>query len=522
MTQLDARPQAGDTVRGSAPADGGVRGKGLGGNSVGLMGSAVIGVSTVAPVYCLTSTLGSTAGEVGVQMPAVFLAGFLPMLLVAFAYRELNKVMPDCGTSFTWTVKAFGPRLGWMCGWGLVIATIIVLSNLAGVATSYFWLLAGEVSGSAEIAALDDDKAVHILTCLVLIAVATAISYRGMTATKGVQYALVGLQLVVLAVFVVMAVRKAGSGDFAATSVDFSWSWLNPFAVQSFAAFTAGLSLSIFMFWGWDACLTANEETTGSEKTPGRAALIAMVVLVGSYLATGIAAQMAVGSGGSGLGLANPDTSDNVFAALAGPVMGPGLGILLFLAVLASAAASLQTTFIPVARTVLAMSAYEALPASYARVHPRFRTPGRATVVAGIATGVFYTVMTLVSEHVLVDTIYALGLMICFYYALTAFACAWYFRAELTRSARDLVLKGLFPVVGGILLTAVFGKTLYDMWDPAYGSGSSVLGVGSVFVIGVGLLLLGVVLMAAMRRRSPAFFRGEVLTKETPALVVQD
>ncbi|WP_406382161.1 APC family permease [Streptomyces sp. NBC_01618] len=521
MTQLDARPEAGETVRGDAPADGQVRGKGLGGNSVGLMGSAVIGISTVAPVYCLTSTLGSTAGEVGVQMPAVFLAGFLPMLLVAFAYRELNKAMPDCGTSFTWTVKAFGPRVGWMCGWGLVIATIIVLSNLAGVATSYFWLLAGEITGSGSIAALDDSKPVHILTCLILIAIATVISYRGMTATKGIQYALVGLQLVVLALFVVMAVQKAHSGEFA-SSLNFSWSWLNPFAVQSFAAFTAGLSLSIFMFWGWDTCLTANEETIGSEKTPGRAALIAMVVLVGSYLATGVAAQMAVGSGGSGLGLANPDTSDNVFAALAGPVMGPGLGVLLFVAVLASAAASLQTTFIPVARTVLAMSTYEALPASYARVHPRFRTPGKATVTAGVATGVFYTVMTLVSEHVLVDTIYALGLMICFYYALTAFACAWYFRADLKRSVRDLIFKGLFPVVGGILLTSVFGKTLYDMWNPAYGSGSSVFGVGSVFVIGVGLLLLGVVLMVAMQRRSPSFFRGEVLTKETPALVVED
>ncbi|MFE0103349.1 APC family permease [Streptomyces sp. NPDC059009] len=528
MTQVDVRPGAGDTV-GAAPTGGGVRGKGLGGNSVGLLGSAVIGISTVAPVYCLTSTLGSTAGEVGPQMPAVFLAGFLPMLLVAFAYRELNKVMPDCGTSFTWTVKAFGPRVGWMCGWGLVIATIIVLSNLAGVATSYFWLLAGEITGKDSVAALDGNKAVHIVTCLALIAAATAISYRGMTATKGVQYALVGLQLAVLAVFVVMAVQKAGDGGLAGgglgdgvSAPDFSWSWLNPFAVQSFGAFTAGLSLSIFMFWGWDACLTANEETTGSEKTPGRAALIAMAVLIGSYLATGIAAQMAAGTGSKGLGLANPDTSDNVFAVLAGPVMGPTLGILLFVAVLASAAASLQTTFIPVARTVLAMSAYEALPASYAKVHPRFRTPGRATVTAGVATGVFYTVMSLVSEHVLVDTIYALGLMICFYYALTAFACAWYFRRELFVSVRDFTFKGLFPVLGGTLLTAVFAKTLYDMWDPAYGSGSAVFGVGSVFVIGVGLLLLGVLIMLAMGRRSPAFFRGEVLTKETPALELAD
>ena len=43
-----------------------------------------------------------------------------------------------------------------MCGWGLVIATIIVLSNLAGVATSYFWLLAGELSSSVPVAALAD------------------------------------------------------------------------------------------------------------------------------------------------------------------------------------------------------------------------------------------------------------------------------------------------------------------------------------------------------------------------------
>ncbi|MFJ6797690.1 APC family permease [Streptomyces sp. NPDC091268] len=527
MTQVDVRPQGAEAV---GTATGGVRGKGLGKGSVGLMGSAVIGISTVAPVYCLTSTLGSTAGEVGVRMPAIFLAGFLPMLLVAFAYRELNKAMPDCGTSFTWTVKAFGPRIGWMCGWGLVIATIIVLSNLAGVATSYFWLLAGEITSNPDIAALDDDKLVHIATCLTLIAVATAISYRGMTATKGVQYALVGLQLAVLAVFVAMAVQKAttggagvpGTGAFD-TGLDFSWSWMNPFAVESMAAFTAGLSLSIFMYWGWDACLATNEETTGSAKTPGRASLIAMVVLVGSYLATGIAAQMAVGSGGEGLGLANPETSGNVFAALAGPVMGPLLGILLFVAVLASAAASLQTTFIPVARTVLAMSTYEALPASYAKVHPRFKTPGRATVVAGVATGAFYTVMTLVSENVLTDTIFALGLMICFYYSLTAFACAWYFRHELRGSARDLFFKGVFPVLGGLLLASVFFKTLYDAWDPSYGSGSHIpgLGVGNVFVIGVGLLALGLLVMLATERRSPAFFRGEILTKSTPSLVVE-
>lgn len=168
------------------------------------------------------------------------------------------------------------------------------------------------------------------------------------------------------------------------------------------------------------------------------------------------------------------------------------------------------------------MSTYEALPASFATIHPRFRSPGRATIAAGVATGVFYSVMSFLSENVLIDTIYALGLMICFYYAITAFACAWFFRRELRKSARDLLFKGVFPVLGGVLLAAVFFKTLIDMWDPAYGSGSSVLGVGSVFVIGVGLLALGLVIMLVMQRRSPAFFRGGVLTRATPALVVED
>ncbi|CAM5231800.1 APC family permease [Streptomyces californicus] len=132
--------------------------------------------------------------------------------------------------------------------------------------------------------------------------------------------------------------------------------------------------------------------------------------------------------------------------------------------------------------------------------------------------------MTLVSEHVLVDTIYALGLMICFYYALTAFACVWYFRAELARSARDLVFKGLFPRWSAASCS-----------PPSSPRRSTTCGTRRVRLRLLGLRRrLGVrhrgsgccssawCWMIAMERRSPAFFRGEVLTKETPALVVED
>jgi amino acid transporter len=105
-------------------------------------------------------------------------------------------------------------------------------------------------------------------------------------------------------------------------------------------------------------------------------------------------------------------------------VLGYGLDLLQSVAVLASSASSLRTTFIPAARTMLAMSVYRALPQRFSRVHPVHQAPTYATLVSGVGTAVFYAGMTWLSENVLIDTIFALGLMICFYYGLTAFAGA--------------------------------------------------------------------------------------------------
>jgi amino acid transporter len=210
-----------------------------------------------------------------------------------------------------------------------------------------------------------------------------------------------------------------------------------------------------------------------------------------------------------------------VFAALGEPVLGGTLALLLFLSVLASSASSLQTTFIPAARTILAMSVYKALPATLSKIHPTHRIPSYATLVSGIGTAIFYAVMTVISENVLVDTILSLGLMICFYYGLTAFASAWYFRRELT-SFKAILLKGVAPVLGGLTLAFVFVKLVIDTSDPEYGSGGSVFGLGTVFVLGVGVLVLGVVIMIVSQAREPSFFRGETLKQDTPTLIVDE
>ena len=48
-------------------------GKGLSGGSLGFLGNVTLGVSSVAPAYTLTATLGLLVAAVGVKMPAIFL-----------------------------------------------------------------------------------------------------------------------------------------------------------------------------------------------------------------------------------------------------------------------------------------------------------------------------------------------------------------------------------------------------------------------------------------------------------------
>ena len=141
--------------------------KGLAKGSMGLLSLVTLGISCVAPAYALTATLGPTASVVGKHMPAVFLLGFLPMLLVAFGYRELNHDAPDSGTTFTWATKAFGPYIGWLGGWGLVTATGIVLSNTAGIAVEFFYLLLSEVLRMPAVAGWSHHLGINISTCLV-------------------------------------------------------------------------------------------------------------------------------------------------------------------------------------------------------------------------------------------------------------------------------------------------------------------------------------------------------------------
>jgi amino acid transporter len=487
-----AAPQPSAVPAGSAPGE-----KGLKTGALGFVSNVVIGVASTAPGYSLAASLGLVVAVTGIGLhaPGILLAAFVPMLFIAASYYYMNRADPDCGTTFSWVTKAMGPWAGWIGGWAIIVADIIVMANLAQIAGLYSFRLFDWQS------AADSTTAVTIVG-VVWITVMTAICVYGIELSARTQVGLLGAELVTLAIFAVVALVKVAAGDAGPNSIDPSLSWLNPFGVDSTSAFVDGVLLSVFIYWGWDSTVTVNEESENSSETPGRAAIVSTFILLLTYVIVAYAAQAFNGP------KELVDNSDDVFGNLGTAVLGSPLDKLLIIAVLTSAAASTQTTILPTARTSLSMARARAMPESLGRIHPRFLTPHISTILMGVLSIAWYVGLTIVSENILFDSIAALGLMIAFYYGLTGFACVVYYRRELFNSARNFVMIGILPLLGGLMLFAILVKSCVDLSKPENSeSGDSWIGLGPPLVIGIGAMLLGVVLMLWWSVGHRDFFR---------------
>jgi amino acid transporter len=466
-------------------------GKGLRAGAIGLLSSVVIAVSSTAPAYSMAATLGLVVAIVGVHSPGTLIISFLPMLCIAYAFRELNKADPDCGTTFTWTTRAFGPWAGWMGGWGIIAADVIVMASLSQIAGHYALLLVGADGAAASTFWVT-------VAGVVFIGALTWVCYRGIEVSARLQQVLLAVELITLGLFSVVAFVKAGTGHALPGAGHLSAAWLNPWT-GSFHSLSNSFLLAVFVYWGWDCAVSVNEETKDRARTPGRAAVASTVVLVAVFAVVAVAALVFAGPAFL------TQHSGNVLGAMSTLVLGSAAGKLLILCVLTSATASTQTTIMPTARAVLAMAAHRALPRWFARIHPRYLTPTVATVVMGAASAAFFVLLTLTSKNVLADSAAAVGLLIAFYYGLTGFACVWFFRRDLLGSVRALLLRGILPGLGGLALLGAFILSITSYW-PASSSYSSFHGIGGIFLIGAGSLLVGVVAMAVVRFAQPAFF----------------
>jgi len=375
-----------------------------------------------------------------------------------------------------------------MGGWAILATDILVMPGLAQIAGEYSLHLAGVA---------EPGVAAVTVVGVVWIALMTLVCYLGIELSANMQKVLLGAEIAILLIFSGVALAKVYSGATPGTRV--ALTWFDPFSIGG-GDFIQAMLIAIFIYWGWDTGASVNEETENPRSAPARAAVVSTVLLVGLYVIVAVAA----------VAFAEPAletySGDDFLAPLAHNVLGSGMDKLLLIAVLTSAAACTQTTILPAARTAISMARAGALPRSFADIHPRFLTPGFATLAMGAISIVWYLCLVFAfSSDVLTDSVTATAIGIAFYYGLTGFACIAYYRREIFKNLTNFIVIGVVPGAGAFSMLLLLVGSCFNYAHPDQ-SKTSFHGIGAPLVFALGALAIGVVLMLWVRLALPGFF----------------
>ena len=323
------------------------------------------------------------AGVFAVWAPAAraagtgLLIGLAIAAFVAFANAsssaQLAARYPESGGAYRYGRERLGAWPGFLAGWSFVIGKTASCAAMA-------------ITAAAYLVPTEWQKPVAVTAVVALVVV----NLLGVTRTARVGAVLVTGVLVVLAIVVIAGIVAAAAGAAGGGTV--------PGTTDSdsvVAPFTSGLpgtvygvlqsaALIFFAFAGYARIATLGEEVREPARTIPRAIGIALLVVIGVYVAIGVATLAALGP--RLLATSDAPLADVVVTAgwtWAEPVVGIAAGV--------AALGALLALLAGVGRTGLAMARDGELPRALAAVHPRFSVP----YVAEIAVGVVIVVLVL-------------------------------------------------------------------------------------------------------------------------------
>jgi len=369
----------------------------LDGRAFGALSLTAFGVASVVGAGIFVST-GVAASEFA--GPAVVLsfalAGFAA-LLTALCYAELAAMMPIAGSTYSYVFVAFGVFPAWFIGWDLLVEYLFAASTVAVGWSGY------AVSLLASVGIQLPDTGPVNLPAVLVVAGCTWLLARGSRESARANTAIVALKLGSLLLVVLVGIF------FVKTA---NWSPFVPHNEGTFGEFGVsgvlrGAGVLFFAYIGFDAVSTAAGEARDPQRTVPIALVGTVLIATTLYIAVGLVLTGLVPYG-------TLNVSDPISKALreVGPLAW--LDDVVNVAAVVGLFATVLVTLYGQVRILMRMSSDGMLPAFFARVDPRTRTPVGSTILCGVACAVVaaFVPIDVLGDFVSIGTLLAF-LLVC-------------------------------------------------------------------------------------------------------------
>ncbi|MFW3898940.1 APC family permease [Pseudomonas bharatica] len=388
----------------------------------------IIGLAYLTPMTVF-DTFGIVSGLTSGHVPSAYILALLGILFTAVSYGVLVRHFPQSGSAYTYTQKAINPHIGFLVGWSSLLDYLLLPMVNALLAKLYLGAMFPEVPGWVWVTAF--------------VTLITLINIRSINLVANFNVLFVGVQLVIMAVFVYLCLRGLGQGEGQGTP----WT-LIPFSDDKtqLSALMAGATILCFSFLGFDAVTTLSEETHQPEKVIPRAIFLTALIGGAVFILISFFIQAY---------FPTMERFQDHEAAL--PEIALYVGGKLFQSIfiactvintIASGLAS-QTS---VSRLLYVMGRDKVIPQGlFARLHPRYKTPVLNIIVVGLISlsAIFFDLVTATS-------IINFGALVAFSFVNLAVINHCYLRQGMKQGLGNKLKHLILPTIGFCIIALLW------------------------------------------------------------------
>lgn len=367
------------------------------------------------------SAIGNACFSGGPGVILLYIMCAIACGFTAMCYAEFASRVPVSGSAYTYAYVSFGELFAWIIGWALLmeysIGNIYIAFSWSGYFTNLLetfgihipeWLTINYKSAHAAFLenkigegllawqnapVIGGLKIIFDAPAVLVNVLITYLIYKGTSESKNVSNFMVYLKLAIILLVIIVG----------AFHIDID-NW-TPFMPNGFGGVMAGVSAVFFAYIGFDAVSTLAEESKNPQRDLPKGMIYSLVICTVVYI---ILALVLTGMVKYDL-LGVSDPLAEIFAI-------KGMKWMLFIVSIAAVAAMTSVMLVfqmGQPRIWMTMSRDGLMPKKFAEIHPKYKTPGFASIVTGFVVGVpiFFTDENFVLDFTSIGTLFAFVLV---------------------------------------------------------------------------------------------------------------
>jgi basic amino acid/polyamine antiporter, APA family len=359
----------------------------------------------------------AAAGYAGPAVALSYVVGGVACALAALCYAEFASSVPVAGSAYTFSYATFGEFVAWMIGWDLILEFTLGAATVAkgwsGYLVSVLEILGIKLPPGLYAAT---EGFSHDWLAVIVIALVTTILVIGIKLSSQFNQVITGIKILVtlfiigFGIFFIKASNltpfvpppKAGGEDLQVFLLP---SILGIDTIYGVTGIFTAAALVFFAFIGFDIVATMSEETRNPQRDMPIGILASLAICTVLYFLASIVFTGLVPY--TELGTAAPAAT----ALAATPF--PAAQLVVSLAILIGLTVVVMILILGQSRVAFAMSRDNLLPLWFSRVHTRFRTPYRITIITGVISAIlaFWLPLVTLGELVNIGTLAAFVLV---------------------------------------------------------------------------------------------------------------